>query len=290
MLIIQPFCRRCTSTGRTCDGYAPLPTSTISSSSSSKPTPPAIQDMPPYEKIPLYDVEDPMEQKMLQFFRTTTAHKLSANFSGDFWERRVLASSGEPSIRHGIIAIAAIHQDYLSRHENNGVDQDPVVKSFAFRQYTMAISYLHRLMSSETTQLDVTLTSCILFICFDCISGNHDSAIIHLRAGLQILEDIRKKNNRKEDLLQRPLQHEWEQEFAPLLLALGVQAASFYNPKYSKDRSALWHMSMAYSFLKLELPHVDEGRNSFLGGFREDARYVLATVHSFSPLKTILSP
>lgn len=187
--------------------------------------------------------QDPLEQSTLQFFITVTAPILSNDFSKDFWQGRVLeASKTEPSIRHALIAIGAIHQDFISRHENYGPSQDPSIKSFAFRQYTTAISYLHKLMSTQTQRLDITLMCCILFICFDCVSGNHDSAIIHLKAGLKILEDIKKQNSQALTLAETTSALEWEREFAPLLLALGVQAASFVNPKYRKDRAALWRM------------------------------------------------
>jgi hypothetical protein len=182
-----------------------------------------------------------MEERIFYFFRTTSAPKLPGNFSNEFWERRVLqASEVEPSIRHAVIAIGAVHHDFISRHESNGKLHDPSIKAFAFRQYTKAISHLHRLMSTRTQQLDFTLISCILFICFDCISGNHDSAIIHLKAGLKILEDIKKRNAQSMPPEQTTSAHEWEREFTPLLLGLGVQAASFVNPKYRKDRAALW--------------------------------------------------
>jgi hypothetical protein len=183
-----------------------------------------------------------MELRMLHFFRSTTASKLSETFSGDFWERRVMASAGEPSIRYGIIAITAIHQDYLLRHRTQGTVQDPDIRSFAFRQYTMAISQLHRLMTNGTTQLDITLMSCILFICFNCLSGNHDAAIIHLKAGLKILGSIKKKNREADRLYQDTLEHEWEQEFSPQLLALGVQVASFSKSNDRIDNSTLWEM------------------------------------------------
>lgn len=97
-------------------------------------------------------------------------------------------------------------------------------------------------MTTRTQQLDITLMSCILFICFDCICGNHDSAIIHLKAGLKILEDIKNQNATAISPGGSRQTHEWEREFAPLLLGLGVQAATFVNPKYGKDRAALWNM------------------------------------------------
>ncbi|KAH8601065.1 hypothetical protein B0O99DRAFT_494637, partial [Bisporella sp. PMI_857] len=226
----KPFCKRCTSTGRKCDGYVPLDQLGNGRRGSS-----ASQSKAKFD--------DPLEEKTFNFFTTVTAPKLSGYFTADFWQRRVIrASSTEPSIRHAVIAIGAIHQDFISRHENYGVGQDPSVKSFAFRQYTKAISHLHKLMSTRTQQLDITLMSCILFICFDCISGNYDSAIIHLKAGLKILEDIKKRNSQALTPTETTSAHEWEREFAPLLLNLGVQTASFVNPKYRKDRASLWRM------------------------------------------------
>lgn len=151
------------------------------------------------------------------------------------------ASMTEPSVRHGVIAIGAVHQDYVSRHENWGKNHDPSMEAFAFRQYTKAISHLHQLMSTRTQQLDITLIACILFISFDCLLGNHASAIIHLKAGLKILEDIKFQNAYGATFAQTTSAHEWEKEFSPLLLALGVQAASFVNPKLREDRTALWN-------------------------------------------------
>ena len=206
-----------------------------------------------------------MEQRILQFFISITAPTLSADFSKDFWQRRVLqAINTEPSIRHAAIAIGAIHQDFISRHENYSHNQDPSIKSFAFQQYTIAISHLHKLMATETQRLDVTLMCCILFICFDCISGNHDSAIIHLKAGLKILEDIKEQNIQALAHAEINSALEWEREFAPLLLALGVQAASFVNPKYRKDRAALWRM-MKEARIPTNTSHfqsIDEARHS----------------------------
>ena len=205
-----------------------------------KPPSPTRRDPPP-ARLLLNPIEDPVEQSTLSFFTTFTALKLSGSFSSNFWERRVIqASMSEPSVRHGVIALGALHQDFISRHESSGNGHDPSTKAFAFRQYTTAISHLHQLMSTGTQQLDITLIACILFICFDCLLGNHTSAIIHLKAGLKILEDIKLENCHGATFAQTTSAHEWDREFSPLLLALGVQAASFENPKLREDRTALW--------------------------------------------------
>jgi hypothetical protein len=182
-----------------------------------------------------------MERNILYFFSTVTAPKLSGCFSPDFWEKRVpQASLVAPSIRHAMIAIGAVHQDFIARHENAGNCFDVSLKAFAIRHYTKAISYLHQLVSNRTQQLDITLISCILFIVFDCLIGHHTSALIHLKAGLKILEDIKQQNVQDGPSAQSTSSHEWEREFTPILLGLGVQAASFINPRDRKDRASLW--------------------------------------------------
>ena len=182
-----------------------------------------------------------MERNTYCFFSTVTAPKLSGCFSPDFWEKRVpQASLAAPSIRHAMIAIGAVHQDFIARHENAGSCFDVSLKAFAIRHYTKAISHLHQLVSGRTQQLDITLISCILFIVFDCLIGHHTSALIHLKAGLKILEDIKVQNAQGGIHSQSTSTHEWEREFAPILLGLGVQAASFINPRDRKDRASLW--------------------------------------------------
>ncbi|KAH9214337.1 hypothetical protein DL95DRAFT_389555 [Leptodontidium sp. 2 PMI_412] len=219
----KPFCKRCTSTGRKCDGYA---TQNDSKDSVQKPAP----------SRPLNPTEDPMEQRLLYFFSTYTAPSLSGFFSTDFWERRVVENShGEPSIRHAVIAIAAMHQEFIERRRQDGMDDTSSLQTFAFRQYTKAISSLHHLMTTRMPPLDLTLTSCILFASIDCLLGNHASAIIHLKAGLRILADI--KSHKTQRVAQA---EEWEREFAPPLLALGVQTATFINPSLQKERTSLW--------------------------------------------------
>lgn len=61
------------------------------------------------------------------------------------------------------------------------------------------------------------------------------SAVMHLKAGLKILEDIKTRNPNTGSQ-----NHEWERDFAPPLLSLGVQVATFVGPQYPDERRALW--------------------------------------------------
>lgn len=177
-----------------------------------------------------------MELQLLYFFSTATAPSLTGTFSGEFWEKKVVQMSMvEPAIRHAVIAIGAIHQDFVNRHHCPENMSDSTLQTFAFRQYTKAISNLHSLMSTRSHLMDLTLVSCILFICIDCLLGNHASAIIHLKAGLKILQNIKTQKGHKGIAAE-----EWERHFSPPLISLGVQAATFVNPHLSKERTELW--------------------------------------------------
>jgi hypothetical protein len=96
----------------------------------------------------------------------------------------------------------------------------------------MAIRYLKELMSQPCQRMDLTLTACILFVCFDSFLANYQSAMIHLRCGLQILRDIRE--------LDTYLSRAWFSEFSPLIMRLGVQAMTFLHPRSDEDRIGLW--------------------------------------------------
>ncbi|KAG9248198.1 hypothetical protein BJ878DRAFT_77548 [Calycina marina] len=219
----KPFCKRCTATDRQCDGYI------LMDQLSNRRHGPSSTG--------LGRPQDPLEQRFLQFFVSVTAPALFRDFSKDFWMRTVPAASNtEPCVRHVVIAVGALHQRFVSIQQFPFIDEDTSFESFAFQQYYIAIGLLQKLMSTQTHQMDITLLCCILFTYFDCLSGNHDGAIIHLKSGLRILD------NTAVSLVRAAIGLEWEKVFAPLLLALGVQAATFVNPEYRKYRESLWNM------------------------------------------------
>jgi hypothetical protein len=163
----KPFCKRCTSTGRKCDGYGPPKQASNSNTA-------VVQRTANAPKCnPTTTMANPVEEGLLYFFATATAPSLTGAFSSDFWEKKVVGMSMvEPTIRHAVVAISAIHQNFVNRHHCRGSNCSSKLETFAFRQYTKAISSLHNLMSTRAHQMDLTLISCILFICIDCLLGN----------------------------------------------------------------------------------------------------------------------
>ncbi|KAM3074283.1 hypothetical protein ACMFMG_002903 [Clarireedia jacksonii] len=248
----KPFCKKCTSTGRSCDGYeilADLKKRTLAKKS------PSIS-----LELASVIVEDPMEQQMLDFFRTFTAPELSGKFAIEFWEKRILqAATIEPSIRHIILALGAIHKHYCERHQKS-VPYDGLTQAFAFRQYTEAISTLRNSIVNDPQSLDVTLISCILLICFDCLVEDHASAMVHLNSGLRILDDIHALSASSTMALRCAI------DYSPLLLAVGICALA--DPDDTRPRRACWGI----------LKRIGTPLRSVPFESLEDARYALQTL------------
>jgi hypothetical protein len=76
----------------------------------------------------------------------------------------------------------------LSSKSQNVQEMDRyTVSLYAFQQYTRSVHLLNQLSATIKQQPEILLFSCILFICFDCLRGQYDSAGSHLAAGLDIL-------------------------------------------------------------------------------------------------------
>ncbi|RDW82972.1 hypothetical protein BP5796_04463 [Coleophoma crateriformis] len=262
----KPSCKRCTSTGRKCDGYLPVPPVKPNKPTTSVVLAPArgtpIALVAPMTTVPrsmpsLVITNNPREDRLLHFFFTTTATTLSGHFAKDFWLQRVSQIlPSVPCVRHAVIALAAVHQElrfkYLSDLSIDGL------RSFALRQHAAAINKLQAFMASSSEQFDVPLITCILFVCFESLMGNHSAALMHLKAGLSIIKELQSRQATNLNA-----SGDWAGDFAPLLLGLGVQAGTFINPKKRKDRIALWKIMQCAGNLSIgPFQSFDEARHA----------------------------
>ncbi|KAI0466926.1 hypothetical protein F4859DRAFT_495741 [Xylaria cf. heliscus] len=168
-----PACLRCTSTGRTCDGYAHInntPTEAVS-----------ILAGPSFEMQVC-----PRSKRSFAFFVQRTCSQLAGFFGSDFWERLVLqAAQHEPAIRHAIIAIGSCHE--VAVQKTRKTDSMGI---FALGQYNLAIKYLLDQSSTKGNRgVDIYLISSILFACFENIQGNNALAITHIQSGVKLLRE-----------------------------------------------------------------------------------------------------
>jgi hypothetical protein len=213
----SPSCRRCSSTGRICDGYA------VPASSKTSPPPPLdntaislVQSSKPARPCGLSVYSDDFgsnpEQRSFHFFCVNTAPQLTGLFESSFWDRFVLqAAHYEPAVRHAAIALGALHENTMRYGLGNW---EKVQGTFALQEYLKAINILVQPLSQHKTQaLDVTLMSCVLFTCFDVsiafrmllldpvanidqtMRGHYGSALSHIDGGVKILSEAQRNNN-----------------------------------------------------------------------------------------------
>ncbi|QIX02472.1 hypothetical protein AMS68_007989 [Peltaster fructicola] len=176
----KPFCNRCTSTGRKCDGYA-----VISPTSSKSPTTPSLS-------VALaFDVStDALEKRTFDFFRTRTVPCVSGYFSDSVWDRLVLqVCHSEPAVRHAVNALGALHEERFLRQNANqgGVDVSLVQTSFPLKQYSKALSGLQALLNTKNVCLDLVILCSILCIHFEALRENFTPALIHADNAIRLL-------------------------------------------------------------------------------------------------------
>ena len=176
----KPYCRRCLSTGRTCDGYA-LP-------------------QKPCQRRNILTVYVPPPQKQLvpypgsieiDFYHRNIASKLSGYFDSDFWSTLVLQlSQSEITIRHAVSAISAIHRD-MQFSPSTSPSVDVPTNPLALHECTAAMRSLTSRIKADPTSSLIPLVACLLFTCLEFLRGSVDSAMVHMLSGFKILKACR---------------------------------------------------------------------------------------------------
>ncbi|KAI1775367.1 hypothetical protein F4818DRAFT_416411 [Hypoxylon cercidicola] len=208
----QPFCRRCVSTGRKCDGYMQEPSSTTAPAGNgafcgrgvllqSQQLPEVSQHRPRYIvsslgcplRLPSAEAE---EYSALSFFDVKTLPGLNGCRKSPSWTRTLAYFANTVScVHHAAVAVGALHRAYISPKGTgalNGRDRGGNVSNFALQHYNLAISHLLKSSGrSNNAPRDaaVTLLVCYLFTCFDNLAGNHTQAFGHLRSGITLLNE-----------------------------------------------------------------------------------------------------
>jgi hypothetical protein len=215
----KPSCKRCSDTGRKCE-YS---TDTAASSPDDSSGQVLIR------RIATHIPGNAEEKRAFSYFLTNTAQELSGYFSSSFWEKLILqASSSEPALRHVVIAIGSLHEEFSQKR----LEYSEQSTGFAMGQYTKAIGHLRRSLENGKQSTLAALMSCILFVCFDSVCGHFTAAMVHLQSGLRILRDVRNRP--------LPLHEKFmiENTIAPLFNRLSIQAILYVDTSSPDDRRA----------------------------------------------------
>ncbi|KAF1960650.1 hypothetical protein CC80DRAFT_513463 [Byssothecium circinans] len=217
----RPACMKCSSTGRTCEGYPARAPASISSSHMLRP-----------RNLPISSAMggDPLEERSFSYFKVRTIPQFSAPFGSEFWSRLILQFSvREPSVRHALIALGALHEAFevgTSSKESCGLS----MSTFANTYYGKALSVLNAYISNNSWEgLLVSLTCCIMCVGFEWLRGRLAAALSHLRAGLRILGQwslgqLEGSSHRVGASPSSPNGHLIRSHIAPILMRLALQA------------------------------------------------------------------
>ncbi|KID65105.1 Zn(2)-C6 fungal-type DNA-binding domain protein, partial [Metarhizium hybridum] len=171
----HPACKRCTTSGRICDGYEPPP-------ANAEPRFIAVVPSPVRRE----------ESRSLRYFYEKTVSQMTTFFRDEFWTRHVMqVADSEKCIRHSLVALSSYHESFSS--------PKPASRNqFALRHYNMSIGgILKSLRTADNAHIH--LMSCILFICIEALQG-HISTVVHLvKAGYRILQEQNKNQPAKND-------------------------------------------------------------------------------------------
>ncbi|KAI0555791.1 hypothetical protein F4679DRAFT_590803 [Xylaria curta] len=196
-----PTCRRCTSTGRACDGYG-----IWGGGGSGKlhglrgPRNGIIAAIA--SPIPLHIsllMASAVEKEHFDWFRHHTLSKLPGSFNSDFWVTLLpQACLSERAVLNAVLALSSVHRGgcrILGRDKGSHklASMKPVNEAeiFTLEHYLQAITHLQPYFSCrDKASFRITLVVCIVFVCIDFLRGNFNSARNHVRGGLRLIADM----------------------------------------------------------------------------------------------------
>ncbi|KAI0146352.1 hypothetical protein GGR57DRAFT_287421 [Xylariaceae sp. FL1272] len=191
----RPVCSRCTSTGRTCEGYgiwgerASIGRGNLDTRLLSRGTKTSVPRTP----APISVLAGTTKEKdYFDWFKTCTLHKLTGSFVSRFWNTLVIqASFQEPAVMHAVLALSAVHRRGVDGNgegtqataaESRNQDQ------FALTHYLQAIQHLKTHFGNQgKASRRIALMACILFVTFEFFRGHIETGQCHLKSGHQIL-------------------------------------------------------------------------------------------------------
>ncbi|KAN0098436.1 hypothetical protein V8E51_014099 [Hyaloscypha variabilis] len=185
----KPACRRCTSTGRKCEGYP------ASRDSQSPPVKSPHLAVAAIHSLSVYHVSsdipgDSAERRSFYYLREHAVYDISGYFESEFWDRLVLQiGHTEPSVRHALLALSSLCETYESQDLIDAQSRFRV--HFALHHYNTAVRLVAEYPSTSQPRLDVILTSCLVFAWLEIMRNEFDTGLRHLKSGLKILDDFR---------------------------------------------------------------------------------------------------
>ena len=186
----KPFCARCTSTGRKCDGYEKLEEKTdtaqplvrLSPASPSKAKGWALQLCEPPD-LGLFQTDQ--DYYCFDFFRRRTGPEVAAYFDSSIWLSFMLrACSFYPTVLQAAAAVGAVHRRF-----ELGISPEAFrFCGIALNQHRKALRCLDQdLLNGNPFSAEINMLVSMLLAVFEIFQGNIESAIAHYKSGFSRL-------------------------------------------------------------------------------------------------------
>ncbi|KAK4184923.1 putative carboxypeptidase [Podospora australis] len=232
----KPSCTRCTSSGRTCDGYVAETTSL-----SGRALATAVKKLHvvgPASRV-LGEAVPSHDASCFDFFRVCTAAMTGSVFLAPFWSKEVLqVAHAEPAVWKAAVAIGALHRRWeyhnkTRRHLANASEDGSqglhdIVESKidrftqqAMEQYWGAIS-----LARSISDPQVLVVVSVILAAAANMAGQWTDSQVHTRAGLRMLDQVQSTKAGEEGKLSAEME-----SVALTLSRLDLMAMSFEDSR-----------------------------------------------------------
>ena len=174
---------------------------------------------------------DGKEQYLLHEFQIRTGPELAGVHNAEFWLRYVVhIGSSEPAIKHAILGITVLQQQYSRGTMLATFGEDT---AYALREYTKSISLLTKSLTAESMTIsDTPLVACILYCAFESMSYHLDSAISHAGSGIKMfMEQKRLVGSIRQDSIPSYI-------LTPFYTRLGIQGLELGETTFVRQSQA----------------------------------------------------
>ena len=184
----KPSCRRCTDTGRTCDGYPPIKTRAVA---------PICLDSDNrlgglLEGMPSLEISGSQAEKRLfnlfrHQFSNFMANSMNLRYAFQFM---LQYSHVDDAMRHSILALGSIGEVRAINPELTlDSSRGRQLYSFALLQYGKALEHLQAQIFSSASTRSLTLVFSFLFAILETLLGNEREGLVHFKAGLRLISE-----------------------------------------------------------------------------------------------------
>lgn len=185
----KPACLKCTSTGRSCDGYAVANADSLHLTRAN----PSACRLPPStipNELSLVKLRTSPERRGFHFFCHHVWPQVTMALRSEFWDSLIFqASHVDAALRDATTALGAfgerLHIHSVTTSENEAANK---LQDFANSQYCKAIGELRSQMCAGKQQsVELTLMTCFIFILIEFLRGNEAAASNHMISGGEII-------------------------------------------------------------------------------------------------------